>query len=438
MHHARPTRRNFLMAGLAAGAAPMVLPSRVFGQNAPSNRITVGMIGIGRQVHHVNLGQFLENEDTVVRAVCDVDRWRMARGKSAVDAHYGNRHCQTYHDWREIIARDDIDAVMISTPDHWHVPMALAAVRAGKHVSCEKPLTVSIAEGRILADAAKAAGVTFRTDSECRSVPMMHRAAELVVNGRIGKLTRIEVSVPLMDEPGGDPGPMPVPGDLDYDLWLGPAPEAPYSVDRVHPPRSWGRPGWMRWRGTSEGVITNWGTHLLDVAQLAHGTERTGPVEVEASGQYPEPGSGLWDVLYAFEARYRYADGLVMDYHTGEAPYIRFEGEDGWIQSTWFSGGQYERGLTAHDEKLLDTVIGEDEIRLPTREDKEDFIHGIKTGEATMADAEVGHRTCSVGQIAHIAVQRGKRLAWDPDAERFTNDEDANALLVRPMRGEWM
>jgi len=240
-----------------------------------------------------------------------------------------------------------------------------------------------------------------------------------------------------MDEAGGDPSPMPVPGELDYDLWLGPAPEAPYTVDRVHPRRSYGRPGWMRWRGASEGVITNWGTHLLDVAQLANGTERTGPVEVEAQGEYPEPGSGLWDVLYSFEARCRYADGLPLDYHTGEAPYIRFEGEDGWVQATWFRGGKLVPGLTAHDAGLLDTVIGEDDIHLPRREDKEDFIYGIRTGEPTMADAEIGHRTCSIGQIAHIAVQRGKRLEWDPEAERFTNDEDANALLMRPMRGEW-
>ena len=438
MHSTNPTRRSFVKAALAASAAPLILPGRVFGQTAPSNRISVGMIGTGRQMHHVNLPQFLENEHAIVRAVCDVDRWRVENAKSAVDRHYGNRDCDAHHDWREIIARDDIDAVMISTPDHWHVPMALAAVQAGKHVSCEKPLTMSIAEGRLLADAAKEAGVTFRTDTECRSEPMMHRAAELVLNGRIGKLTRIEVTLPTMDEPGGNPRPMPVPADLNYDLWLGPAPEAPYTVDRVHPPRSWGRPGWMRWRGTSEGVITNWGTHLLDVAQLANGTERTGPVEVEASGVYPEPGSGLWDVLYTFEARYRYADGLSMDYRTAEAPVIRFEGEDGWIQCVWLRRGGLEPGITAHDESLLASEIGEDEIRLPRREDKEDFIHGIRTGEPTMADAEIGHRTCSVGQIAHIAVQRGRKLAWDPDAERFTNDEEANALLARPMRGDWM
>ena len=434
----RISRRGALKTIAAGMAAPLILPSGLLHANAPSNRISIGMIGMGRQSLKVNLQPLLDASGTAVRAVCDVDDWRLDNAKNAVDKHYGNRDCLTMRDWREIVDREDIDAVMIGTPDHWHVPMALAAVLAGKHVSCEKPLTMSVAEGRLLADAAAKAGVVFRTDTECRSNPVMHAPAERVRNGAIGKLRRMLVTVPTGDAAGGDPTPMPVPGGFDYDLWLGPAPFDPYTVDRVHAPKSYNRPGWMRCRNTCEGMITNWGTHLLDIAQLAHDSERTGPVEVRAAGEYPEPDSGLWNVLLSFEAWFRYADGVEIDYRTSEAPYIRYEGDDGWIQSVWFSGGAYTYGITASSDEVLKSPTDDTAIRIPRREDKEDFIHAIKTGDPVMIDAEIGHRTCSMGQIAHIAIQRGKALTWDPHSERFTNDDDANALLERPMRGDWM
>ncbi len=416
----------------------MIVPASVFGASAPSNRITVAMVGMGRQARYANLPPFLVSEHTIVTAVCDVDAWRLKQAKAEVDKHYGNTDCRAYRDWREVVARNDVDAIMNSTPDHWHVPISLAAVRAGKHVSCEKPLTLSIAEGRVLADAVKKRGVVFRTDSECRSNAYMHRAAELVVNGYIGRLKRAEVIVPTGDEAGGDATPAPVPEELDYDMWLGPAPMKPYALDRVHPRESFERPGWMRCRDTCEGMITNWGTHLLDVLQLAHGSERTGPVEVEGSGEYPAPGSGLWNVLLHFKARFRYADGVSVDYGTGDATYVRFEGEEGWVQSTWFSGKDFQEGLTASSDTLLHTKPRDGDIRLPQRADKEDFIYGIRTGKPVMADAEIGHRTCSMGQIAHIAVQVGRKLAWNPDTERFADDAQANALLERPIRGDWM
>jgi len=416
----------------------MILPAHVFGASAPSNRITIGMIGMGRQTRHANLPPFLLSPDTVIVAVCDVDQWRLDNARQSVDEHYGNTDCAAYRDFRELVARDDIDAVMVATPDHWHVPISLAAVRGGKHVSCEKPLTLSIAEGRLLADAVREAGVTFRTDSECRSHPDMHRAAELVRNGCIGSLKRIAVTVPKGDEPGGSAEPMPVPAELDYALWVGPAPIHPYTLDRVHPVQDYGRPGWMRCRETCEGMITNWGTHLLDVAQLAHNSEHTGPVEVEGTGTYPAPDSGLWNVLLDFQAHMQYADGVEVDYRTAEAPYVRFEGELGWIQSTWFPGGDLKAGLTASSDVLLRIELDNDAIRIARREDKEDFIHGIKTGEPTMADAEIGHRTCSMGQIAHIAIQVGRKLEWNPEAERFRGDDEANAMLTRPIRGDWM
>ena len=209
------TRRGFLKACLAAGVAPVVLPNTVFGKNAPSKRINVGMIGMGRQAIHVNLPPFLMMPEVQVVALCDVDGWRLAEAKAIVDAHYGNSDCAVYRDFRELLARDDIDAVMNSTPDHWHVPISLAAVKAGKHVSCEKPLTLSIEQGRMLADAVKEKGAVFRTDTECRSHADMHRVVELVRNGYVGKVTHLDVGVPQADMAGGNPEPMPVPEELE-------------------------------------------------------------------------------------------------------------------------------------------------------------------------------------------------------------------------------
>jgi len=429
------TRRNALKGMAAAGAVvgfPSIIPSSVLGANAPSKRINVAMIGMGRQAKHANLPPFLHSSDSRVVAVCDVDKWRLANAKQQVDKHYKNQDCKAYTDWREVLARDDIDAVMNSTSDQWHVPISLVAVRRGKHVSCEKPLTLSIAEGRVLADAVKKHGVTFRTDSECRTHSYMHKTAELVRNGYLGEIKRLEVGVPSGDCAGGNATPTPVPEDLDYDMWVGPAPMKPYCVDRVHPPKSYGRPGWMRCRDTCEGMVTNWGTHVLDVAQLILNTERAGPVAVEATGVYPEPGSGLWNVLIKFKAQFKYGNGVVLDYIMAKHAYVRVEGEKGWIQANWHGG----KGLQASDTNILRTKLKETDLRIPQRQDKEDFLYGIKNNAPTMADAEIGHRTCSMGQLAHIAIQRGKPLAWDPAKERF-DDAEANKMLEKSYRKPW-
>ncbi len=421
-----------LGAAGAVAAFPTIVPSSVFGKAAPSNRINVGMVGMGRQALHANLKPFLYSDDARVVAVCDVDKWRLDRAKSEVDKHYKTGGCQATADWREVVGRDDIDAIMNSTPDHWHVPISLAAVRRGKHVSCEKPLTLSIAEGRELADAVRKHDVTFRTDSECRSNSYMHKLAELVRNGYVGRIKRIEVGVPTGDIAGGKADPMPVPAELDYDMWTGPAPMKPYTLDRVHTPHSYARPGWMRCRETCEGMVTNWGTHTIDVAQLLHNSEYTGPVSVEGTGQYPAPGSGIWGVLLSFRIQYRYADGVVLDYHTDKGAFIRVEGDEGWIHAPWL-GGQ----MTASDRKILTAKLTDGDIRLPLRQDKEDFLYGIKNSAPTMADAEIGHRTCSMCQIGHIAIQSGRKLAWNPQIERFAGDDEANQMLQKSYRDPW-
>jgi len=433
----RITRRRFLRQTAAAVAAPAIVSAAALGKAggvAPNNRIGVGMIGVGRQTVAYNLRAFLNNPDTHVVAVCEVDAWRLANAKKTVEGHYAKtkpagqyKGCAAYGDFRELLARGDVDAVMISTPDHWHVPMSLAAVEAGKDVACEKPITRTIAEGRLLADAVKKHQRVFRVDSEFRSKENFHRICELVRNGRIGKLHTIRVSVPSGDNVVCPPCPhMPVPEELDYKNWLGPAPQASYTLNRVHPRHGYGRPGWMRHLDYCDGMITNWGAHLCDVASWGADTERTGPVEIEGHGVYP-PAESFWNVLKTFEVSYRYADGLRVIYKTGSAD-VRFEGSEGWIY------GKFPRGIDAQPASILEAKLGDDEIRFPLKSEKQDFIDAVKTRVQTLEDAEVGHRVTSLCHLGHIAIRTGKRLEWDPVKERFTNNEGANRWIDKPMR----
>jgi myo-inositol 2-dehydrogenase / D-chiro-inositol 1-dehydrogenase len=427
-------RRNFLKAGAGFAVAPVFVSSHAFGAN---DRVTVGMIGVGRQAYYVNMKQLLGMQDVQITAVCDVDSWRLDNAKKVVEKTYGKKTsyasykgCDAYADWRELLARKDIDAIMNSTPDHWHVPIAIAAMKSGKDVSCEKPLTLSIAEGRMMADVASDAKRVFRTDSEFRSLRPFHRAVELVRNGRIGKIHTMRTGVPKSDV-GCEPQPsMPIPEELNYEMWVGPAPMHPYTLNRVHPRQDYGRPGWMRVRDTCEGMVTNWGAHLNDIAQWGNDTERTGPVSVEGTGAYPKT-KGLWNILNRFDIKYEYANGVKLYYKT-DYPYVRFEGENGWIQINFSP-----QKITASSDAILKSEIKENEIHFPFKSDKRDFIDAVKTRGQSLEDAEVGHRTTSLCQIGHIAIQVGGKLQWDPDKETFPSSPDANNLLHRKMRNPW-
>ena len=419
-------RRTFL-----CGTAPLLLPHSLLGLNAPSNRITVGVIGVGRQTVQVNLKQFLAMPDVQLVAVCDLDSWRLANAAKQIEEAYSQRAgapfkgCKTYRDSAALLADPAIDAVFIGTPDHWHVPLSLAALQAGKDVACEKPLTRSIAEGRRLSDLATKNTRVFRNDSEFRSLENFHRAVELVRNGRIGKLHTIRSGVPGTDI-GCPPQPeMPVPEGLDYERWQGPAPRAPYTEKRVHPPHSYDRPGWMRHRFYCDGMVTNWGAHLNDIVQWGNDTERTGPIEVEARGTFPPPES-FWNVMLTFEAEYRYANGVRLFYKT-DTPYVRFEGSEGWIFA------EYNKSLQASSPAILTAKLRDDELHFPLKSDKQDFIDAVKTRGRTLEDAEVGHRTMTVNHLANIAATVGGKLQWDPRAERFTNSDTANAFVNKPI-----
>ncbi|MDR3676496.1 MAG: Gfo/Idh/MocA family oxidoreductase [Acidobacteriota bacterium] len=423
------SRRTFIL-GAGAGTAGLLL-----GKVSPSNRITVGVIGIGRQTVNVNLPQFFSMPDVQVTALCDVDAWRLAKAKAQVEGAYAKQSSSgafkgitTYENFHELLANPSLDAVFIGGPDHWHVQMSMDAIKAGKDVSCEKPITRCIADGRALSDLVKKHQRVFRTDSEFRSHENFHRAVTLVRNGHIGKLHTIRTGVPGSDV-GCPPQPnMPVPPELDYERWQGPAVHAPYTEKRVHTPKSYDRPGWMRHQYYCDGMITNWGAHLNDIAQWGNGTDRTGPVEVEAHGTYP-PADSFWNVLLNFEAEYRYANGVRLFYKTDDKVYVRFEGSEGWIFA------EYLKPLQAEPASILDVKIGENEIHFPLKSDKQDFIDAVKTRGQTLEDAEVGHRTTSVCHLAHISIQTGKKLNWDPVKERVTNSSEADAFVNKWILG---
>jgi myo-inositol 2-dehydrogenase / D-chiro-inositol 1-dehydrogenase len=430
-------RKQFLKTTALLAVGPLILPHRILSADAPSKKIGIGLIGMGRQAYHANLGPFLTSPDCVVTAVCDVDSWRLEQGLQAAEKHYQKRMAKAYRDFRELLADPNVDAVMISTPDHWHAPMAIAAVKAGKDVALEKPITRYINEGRILADLVAKHKRVFRVDSEFRSLEPMHRAAELVRNGRLGKLHTVRTGSPkeaFPEEPESVAAPPP---ELDYDLWLGPAPRVDYMRKRVHTPHDLkSRPGWMRNLDYCDGMIANWGTHLNDIGQWGAGTERTGPVEVKATGKYHD--SKVWNVLEAFDAWYKFANGMEMFYQMG-TPHVRFEGEKGWIQVNYATDKLHPDRLQASDPKILQEKIGPEEIHFPLRSEKTDFIECVKNRGRTLEDEEVGQRTTSLCHLAHIAIQLGGvKLAWDPEKETFRGNDAANKLINRPsMRAPW-
>lgn len=420
------SRRQFLRHAAGVALFPAIIPARALGLNgtpAPSNRITIGMIGVGGHGTSVNLRGFLAQPDARVIAVCDVDRTRSESARQLVNGQYGNRDCAIFQDFREVLARSDIDAVAISTPDHWHVPISIAGLRAGKDVFCEKP-TLTVAQGRALTQAVARYGRVFQTATEDRSVGVYHRMAELVRNGRIGKLRSIHVTLPGDHGRRPNPMPMPVPPHLDYDLWLGPAPWAPYNEGRVHFD--------FRWISDySGGILTDWGMHMFDTAQWANATDRSGPIRVAANGKfYDDP---IYDTLCEFRVEYTYANGVTLIAESGGTG-LRFEGTDGWVgNSAW------RRPIEASSDVILNSVIGPEETRLftcPAGEHR-NFLDCVQSRREPYFPAEIGHRVATLCHIGNISARLARPLQWDPDKEVFPHDAEANRHLTRAMRAPW-
>jgi myo-inositol 2-dehydrogenase / D-chiro-inositol 1-dehydrogenase len=436
-------RKKFIkqsgMAVIGGLIIPTIVPSSVFGKNAPSNRIGIGMIGVGRQAVSANLNYgFLKLDNCQVVAINDVDSWRLNNAAKVINDAYAAKTgmsysgVKLYDDYRELIANKGVDAVMVSTPDHWHAAAAIAAALAGKHVSVEKALSVSYSHSKALVEAVKMKGVINRLDSEFRSLEGFWKTIEIVHNNVIGKLTNVKVGVPA-ELSGSALGPQPemaVPKELNYDMWLGPAFTVPYTVKRVHDPFTIEtRPGWLRNEDYSNGMITNWGAHLCDVALWGMKKEYELPVNVAGTGSFSK---GLWNTIESFELNYRYADGLIMNY-TIDKPYVKFEGEKGWVKIT------YPDKMEASDPSILSYKPGTNEISYKdTQTDKADFLHAIETGTKTFEPLEVGHNVYFTTLMGLIAIRQGTELNWDNATMKFAGNSAANAMLNRPIREKWL
>jgi predicted dehydrogenase len=455
------TRRGFLkksaLLGPAALGVPWLAPASVFGRFAPSNRIHVGFIGNGNQ-STLDLPAFLEQPDAQVLAVCDVNtashgyltaEQYLGRkpAQEKVNAHYAQtatsgqyRGCDAYRDFREVLARRDIDAVAIVVPDHWHALIAVMAAQSGKDIYCEKPMSLTVRQGRAMIEAVRKHKRIFQTGSQFRSSPANRLGCELVRNGRIGQLQRIVTFIAKQNAEDPGPGwkPMPVPEGFDYDLWLGPAPVAPYHSGRCL----------YRFRFNldySGGQTTNFGCHGNDIAQWGGGNDHTVPIEYEDLGsEWPKPG-GLYNTATKVHFRARYASGLELICKTAEPHFgCRFEGTEGSVQFDF-------QGLHTQPESLKSTVIGANEFRLPVSnphrkvdsmkfyipDHVRNFLEAVRSRQDPIEPVELGHRTATLCHLGNIAMRLKRPIRFDPDKETIPGDGEANQMLGRPMRGPW-
>jgi len=427
---------------------PTVVSASVFGRNAPSNRINVGAIGTGRISRGHDMPGVWKYDSAQIIAVCDLDRRRVEDAKKLLNEYYSKKTGKTYSgvtgydDYRELLKSRDIDAVLISTPDHWHALIGIHAVEAGKDVYLQKPASLTITEGRALSNAVQRTGRILQIGSQQRSSPQFRYAAELVRNGRIGQLKTVYVGLPV--DPAGDVEPeMPVPRNLNYEMWLGSTPDVYYTEKRVHPQNSYDRPGWLRCEQFGAGMITGWGAHHIDSAHWAMGAEYTGPVEVSGAAEFPK--IGLWDVHGKFRTEGLYADGVRMIISDEFPNGIKFEGSKGWVfvsrgdesvtESDPVAKLKDAQALSASDPRIITSIIGPDEIHLYESKDHHgNWLDCVRSRQQPIAPIEVGHRACSTCLVHHIAMKLKRRLFWDPLKERFKNDDEANSMLSRPQR----
>jgi predicted dehydrogenase len=404
----------------------------------------MGVIGTGNEGTG-DVKRFLKNNKVQVIAVCDVNResegyWDGGIGgrepaRRIVDAWYAENApsgeyagCAAYSDFRELLAREDLDAVEVCTPDHWHALMVIAACKAGKDIYCQKPLSLTVADGRAMCNAVRQYNRVFQTGSQQRSDPHFRRACELVRNGRIGKLHTVRCGLPSgrpdIGKTGGRKRPEPIPDGFDYDFWLGPAPYAPYAPARCHVN--------FRWiYDYSGGMLTDWGGHHPDCAHWGMSADDSGPVEIRnAKGVYPP--DELWDTASEFYFEAVYADGVKMIISNKEPGGVTWEGTDGWV---WANRGSHK----ASSEEILESEIGPDEIHLyPSDDHYRTFIDCVLSRSETPAPVEAAHRSITVCHLGNIAMRLGREsLRWDPVAERILGDDEANAMLSRPYREPW-
>ncbi len=425
-------RRKFIKKAGAASVGlslfPTIIKASVLGREGnipPSDRVTMILIGCGSQGGY-DLSSFLRSEEMQVIALCDVDESRLAKVKGDVDKTYGDSGCRVYADYREILEKENADTALIALPDHWHTLVSVAAANKKMDIYGEKPLARSIVESRTIVNAVQRNNIIWQTGSQQRSEENFRFACELVRNGRIGKVDYVEVGLPDGGSYIGNPPVQPVPEGVDWNMWLGPAPEVPYR-GVLH----W---NWRWITDYSGGQLTDWAGHHIDIAHWGLGLESTGPVAIEGKGR--PNNDGIYDVFVEYDLLATYANGLKMRIANSSklehGMGVAWRGTDGWIHVT-------RGGLKASDENILKEKLGKDEIHLYKSEDhKQNFIDCVKSRKETIAPAETGHRSISVALLGEIAMITGQKLNWNPEAEKFTdNNVYASRLLKRPYRNPW-
>lgn len=438
MKKSTASRRAFLKLAATSGACAVAVPYFVSpsalgldGRPAPSDRLVMASIGSGGKGRH-NTGEFLKLDDVQFIAVCDVDAKHADEDKRQVDEKYKNSDCKLYRDFRELVAREDIDAVHVSTPDHWHAIASVAAIHSGKDVYCEKPLANSVAESIAIRDAARRHQRIVQTGSHERSNERARFACELVRNGRIGKLHTIEINMPCVDEQHhkeviawkGIPEPQPIPPQLDWDFWLGHTPLVPYHERRSH---FW----WRFILAHGGGEMTDRGAHIIDLAQLANNTDDTGPTEITASGKRNE--GSLYDAFMDYQFENVFANGVKMIGKNQSPRGLKLIGPDGWI-FIHVHGAETEASNAEwlqEKPETFKTSLG----RSPGHH--RNFVDSIKSRQQPMADAGIGCRTATICHLNNIAMIVGRKLRWDPKTETILDDPEASKLLRPSFREPW-
>jgi hypothetical protein len=434
------TRRRFLQTTAAAASAiavPYYVPASVLGLEGkapPSDRIVMGCIGMGGKGRH-NMGEFMGMSDIQVVAVCDVDKRNLDMATKQVNGKYASEDCKSYTDFREITSRGDIDAVSISTPDHWHAIASVAAANGGKDIYCEKPLANSVAEGRAICNAVEKNKRVLQCGTQERSGDNARAVCELVQGGRIGKLNTLRINLPCADghhqearKVEGIPAAQNVPEGFDYNFWLGHTPEVPYTEKRCH--------FWWRFNlAYGGGEMTDRGAHVIDIGQLGAGMDATGPIEYEASGVQAK--DSLYNVFWDYKFKCKYASGLEMIGEAVGPRGVKFEGSDGWI-FVHIHGQKLE----ASDDALLkevQAIISKGDFKLGRSPGHHrNFVDCVKSRQPTIATAEIGHRTGSICHLNNIAMTVGRKIKFDPASEQILDDEEAAKLLTPTMRAPWM
>lgn len=416
MNATRSTRRSLLKGAAAAVAAPYVITTAALGnaEKAPANeRVTLGHIGVGGRGRGLLRG-FMNCQGAQSVAVCDAY-------KSSRDACAELIGGKAYRDFRELLARDDIDAVVVATPDHWHVPIAIAAARAKKDAYVEKPLGVSVEQDLACRRVFQEQQRVFQYGTQQRSSAHCRFGCELVRSGRIGKLQRLEVIAPNGGA-GGSTQVVPVPEGFDYDMWCGPAPVKPYTADRCHPPGTY----WIY--DYSIGYLGGWGAHPLDILVWGCDCDLAGPYTVQGTGVIPD--KGLYDTVYNWDMTLQMAGGVIMTFKPG-GDSTKFIGTDGWVRI-------WRGGIDAEPKSLLTSKLGPNDVRLPEspRHDQ-NFIDAVRSRKQPVSNLADAVRSDLISLLCDIAVRTGRKITWDPKEEKILGDPEAAKMGSRPMRAPW-